>query len=110
VNSRPAPSTVTISGRRCALGLINLSAGQGLIEYIGIEEFKAVQIEFNATPGMRFQQKAEIIGQLGIRQVVNLMVEIRIDTPHGTGIGLNRFGMMSLFCNLHYLMLNDPSD
>jgi hypothetical protein len=37
---------------------------------------------------MRFQQIAEIIGQLNFGQIVNLIVELSADAPHGTGIGL----------------------
>jgi hypothetical protein len=67
----------------------------GLIQNVGIEEFKTVQIKLNATPGVRFQQVAEIIGQLGFGQIVNLIVEISADAPHGTGIGVYRFGLES---------------
>jgi hypothetical protein len=34
----------------------------GLIQNVGIKEFKPVPVEFDATPEMRFQQIAEIIG------------------------------------------------
>jgi hypothetical protein len=59
------------------------------IEYIGIEEFKAVQIKFDATPRMGFQQIAEIISQLGFGQIINFIIEIGTDAPHGAGIGLD---------------------
>ena len=42
---------------------------------------------------MGFQQIAEIISQLGFGQLVNVVIEIRTDAPHGAGIGFDRLGL-----------------
>jgi hypothetical protein len=58
-----------------------------------VVKLDTIQIEFDATPGMRFQQIAEIIGQLEFGQIINLIIEIRADASNGSGIGLDRLGL-----------------
>ena len=44
---------------------------------------------------MGFQQIAEIIGQLGFGQIINLIIEIRANALNSSGIGLDRLGLKS---------------
>lgn len=60
------------------------------MQYMGIEEFEAVQIELNGTPGVRLQQFREVIGQLLFGQIVDLVVEIRTDASYRAGLSFNR--------------------
>jgi hypothetical protein len=65
----------------------------GFAQHMGIIELEAVQIEFDAAPGVRRQQIGEIIGQLLFAQIVNPIIEIRADAANGTGVSLYRLGL-----------------
>ena len=56
-------------------------------------ELQAVQIEFDGAPGVRANQVAEIVGELGFRQGINVMGEVVTDAPDGAGFRLDGFGL-----------------
>ena len=65
----------------------------GLMQHMGVEEFKTVEFQLDGAPGMRLQPIGAIIDQLRFGQVIALFIEILANTPKGSGIGLYRLGL-----------------
>ena len=47
-------------------------------------------------PKMRGDQLAEVIGQLGGREVIDLEVKVRAHAPDDVGVGVNGLGLQRL--------------
>ena len=58
-------------------------------------ELEAIQIEFDGAPGVRGDQIAEVVGQLGRRQVVYVVLEVGAHAPDGTAVGVDGFGLQA---------------
>ena len=61
-----------------------------------VVELQPVQIELDRTPGVRSHQVAEVVGELGYGQIVNLMVKVVTDSADGPGLGLDGLGLQTL--------------
>ena len=58
-------------------------------------EFQAVQIEFDGAPGVRANQVAKVVGELGFGQGVDVVGKVVTDAPNGAGFRLNGFGLQA---------------
>ena len=61
----------------------------------GFSRLKAIQIKFDGAPGVRSNQLAEVVGQLGARQRIDLVVKVLAHAPNGTGVSVNGFGLQA---------------
>jgi len=59
----------------------------GFTQDMPIEKLKPVQIQLDRAPGMGAEQLGEIIQQLLFWKIMNPVVEVRGNTPNGSGIG-----------------------
>ena len=62
---------------------------------MGVIELEAIQVEFNGTPGVRFQQISKIINQLLPGEIIDFMIKIVANAADGTRVGLNGLGTES---------------
>jgi len=53
----------------------------GFVQYPGVKELQAIEIEFDGTPRMVIQQVMEILKQLLGSEIVDPAIEIVTDTP-----------------------------
>ena len=60
-----------------------------LVQYPGVEEFQAVEVELDRAPGVRVQDLREIIEQLAGAEIVQPAIEIVSDTPDRPGVGFD---------------------
>ena len=67
----------------------------GFVEYPEVKKLQAIKIEFDSTPGVFFQEFAEIIKQLVGCKVVNPAIEIVPDAPDCPGICLDGLGLQA---------------
>jgi hypothetical protein len=72
--------------------LIKVGKGPALLQHVDDEEFQAIQVQLDRTPGMRSHQTGEIVQQLLLGQVVNAMGKVGADAPYGAGIGFDGLG------------------
>lgn len=68
----------------------------GLAQDMFVIELQSVQVELDRTPGVRGHQIAEVVGELGCGQIVNLLGEVIADSADSPGIGLNGLRLQSL--------------
>lgn len=61
----------------------------GFVQYPGVEELQAIEVELDRAPGMRIQECREIFAQLAGAEVVNSAVEIVADTTDRPGVGVD---------------------
>ncbi len=61
----------------------------GFVQYPGVEELQAIQVELDRAPGVRVQEFREIIEQLAGVEIVNPAIEIVADTPDRPGVGFD---------------------
>ena len=59
------------------------------------EELQTVEVEFDGAPGVRLDQLAEVVNEVGLRQGVDVVVEVGTDAPNGAGVGVNGFGLQA---------------
>jgi len=67
----------------------------GFVEYPEVKKLQAIKIEFDSTPGVFFQEFAEIIKRLVGCKVVNPAIEIVPDAPDCPGICLDGLGVQA---------------
>ncbi len=65
----------------------------GLVQYPGIEELQAVEVELDRAPGMCVQEFRKIVEQLAETEVVNPAIEIVADPPDRPGVGVDGLGL-----------------
>ncbi len=63
---------------------------------MGVEELQAVEIELRGTPGVGLQEIGEVLGELGLGEILDAVVEVGADAPDGAGIGLDGLGLQAL--------------
>lgn len=68
----------------------------GFVQDVGGVELQAIQIKFDCAPGVGLDQVAEIVGQLGFGEVVDLVGEVSAQAPDGAGISLDGLGLQPL--------------
>ena len=65
----------------------------GFLQDVGGVELQAVEIELDRAPRVRPDQVAEILGELRLREIVDLLAEIRTQPPDGAGVGFDGLGL-----------------
>ncbi|MDP2829920.1 MAG: hypothetical protein Q8O37_15110 [Sulfuricellaceae bacterium] len=63
---------------------------------MGGVELQAIQVKFDRAPGVALDQVAEIVGQLGFGEVVDLVGEVSAQAPDGAGVGVDGLGLQPL--------------
>ncbi|OLP08550.1 hypothetical protein BLL52_0157 [Rhodoferax antarcticus ANT.BR] len=59
------------------------------------EELQATQVEFDGAPGVRLDQVAEVVDELGLRQGVDVVGKVGTEVANGARVGVNGFGLQS---------------
>jgi hypothetical protein len=75
--------------------LIRPGATPGLLQDVLVVELEPVQIELDRTPGVRLAQVGEVIHQVGLGQIVDLMIEVISDPADGARIRLDRLRLQT---------------
>lgn len=68
----------------------------GLAQDVGGVKLEAIQVQLDGAPGVGLDQVAEVIGQLGFGEVVDLVGKIPAQAPDGAGIGVDGLGLQPL--------------
>lgn len=63
---------------------------------VGGVELQAVEVELDRAPGVGLDQVAEIVGQLGLGEVIDLVVEVVVQAPDGADLGVDGLGLQAL--------------
>jgi len=67
-----------------------------LSQYVLGVELVAIQIVLDGAPGVGINQAAEIVGQLGGREIVDLVVKVVAHVPDGAAVSIDAFGLKAL--------------
>ena len=59
-------------------------------------ELQAVEVEFDRAPRVRPDQVAEVLGELRLREFIDLPVKILAQAPDGAGVGVDGLGLQPL--------------
>jgi len=76
-------------------GLDQINRHPGFFQHMLVEEFEALQIELDGTPGVGAEPVGEIGQQLRLRQVMEPMPKIVADAADGARVGINRLGLQA---------------
>ena len=68
----------------------------GLAQNVGVVELEAIQIQFDCAPRVGLDQVAEVVGQLGFRELVDPLGKVPAQAPDGAGVGFDGLGLQSL--------------
>ena len=83
-------------GQASRLGWLDkMGHDPGFAQHMHGEALQAVQVEFDGAPGVRRNQVTEVVGELGLRQGVDVVGKVVTDAPNGTGVGVNGFGLQA---------------
>ena len=63
---------------------------------MGVVELQSIEVELDRAPGVALEQVGEVVGQLGLGQIIDLVVEVGPDTADGTGVGLDGLRLQAL--------------
>ncbi len=69
--------------------------GLALMQNVGGIELQAIEVELDRALGVALNQVAEIIGQLGLGEVIDLVAEVVAQAPDGAGIGVDGLGLQT---------------
>jgi len=67
----------------------------GFAQHVLGVELEAIQVKLDRAPGVRFDQVAEIVGELLGRELVNCVVEVVAHAPDGAAVGINGLGLQA---------------